>query len=148
MQKKFWVKCLWYNIFMYIISFVISLICSIGFLFGAFLYYKYDKRFIEKGICIPAVITNIENRRQSGGRGFKVYVKVAYEIDGTKYENEMGTYFIGMKKGKTIPIKYMPDNPQEINYAKHKYLTSWIALFCGLAALTAAAASLYFLITT
>lgn len=40
----------------------------------------------------------------------------------TKIETELPTYVLGMKSGKTIPVRYMEDNPYEVVYAKGLYL--------------------------
>ena len=76
----------------------------------------------SNGIKTYAVITKIEVNRNTADEDVTHDVYVKFEAEGKVIEGRLGTYVAGMNEGQTVPIRYMPDNPQNFTYAKGMFL--------------------------
>lgn len=86
--------------------------------------------FINGGAKTQATIVDIEAYYDSDGDlNHRVYV--TYTVDGTVYNERLDTYTSSMRVGDTVPIRYMPDNPSNIAYAKFNFLFPVIFILCG-----------------
>ncbi len=97
-----------------LIGYIIFLIVGMGFLFGTIVYYIHDKEFRSRAVEVDAVISNIEEYKDSDGDTTHS-VSVSFDYGGKSYENvKINFYYAGMKEGKTIEILCDPDNPTKI----------------------------------
>lgn len=67
-------------------------------------------------LSTDAVITKITSEYDFTTETNNYEVIVKYEVDGKSYEGNLGSYEDGFVEGKTIEIKYDPENPASISY--------------------------------
>lgn len=101
-------------------------------IFGVYNVNSYLK-FKETAVQTTATISNIEVReeydRSDGETTVYHDVYVEFDVDGEKYEGELNTYHIGMKKGKTVTIYYEKDNPN--NFISSNNMFGYVLLIVG-----------------
>lgn len=93
--------------------------------------------YSKNGVKTYATITKIETINDNLGDENDVThnVYVEFYVNGEKFEGKLDTYVYSMKKGKKVPIYYMPDNPNKFIYAGQPGLLPAMLYFFGLLAL-------------
>ena len=89
-----------------------TLIFGIVFLISSIFIYAHIDNFIKNGEETTGTIVFISIT--GSGEDMHTYVEVEYFIDGTKYVNQLNAYHSGMKEGQLVPIRYLPNNRDEI----------------------------------
>ena len=88
---------------------------------GAFLLVR-NIDYKSNGIKTYAVITRIETDYSPTDETTNHYVYVRFEAEGKIVEGELGAYTSSMREGQTVPIRYMPGNPENFVYGKAMFL--------------------------
>lgn len=92
-------------------------------------------KYSKNGVKTYATITKIETVNNLGDDDVTHTVYVEFFVNGEKYEGKLDTYVYSMKKGKKVPVYYMPDNPNKFIYAGQPGLFPSMLYFFGLLAL-------------
>lgn len=102
---------------------------TIGIGIGMFASYQSFKR---TAVETDAIITDIDVYRRSSGGESKTsrIVWIRYGFDGEEYENTLGYYSSGMRKGDSVKIYVNPDNPSDIK--ANSILAEIILILMGL----------------
>jgi len=112
------------------------------FAVAGFLYYR-ARAFIRNGVLTTAVIVSIDATGTStdsdGNETTDYSALVEYTADGTVYRNYLDTYSSSMRVGQTVPIRYLPNDPNKIQYAKNEYMAVWLLGGFGAAAVAVSA---------
>ncbi len=83
------------------------------------------------GIKTYAVITRIETDYSPTDETTNHYVYVRFEAEGKIIEGELGAYTSSMREGQTVPVRYMPNNPENFVYGKAMFLPSVLCFIAG-----------------
>lgn len=110
--------------------FITMLIAIVAFAaVGAITLVKAE-RYVKNGVKTDATITSVTRNVSSDEDNVSYDVFVEFRVDGVKHKGLLDSYVIGMKKGDTVPVYYMPDNPDDFSYGKANYLPPIIS-FCA-----------------
>ena len=120
---------------------IMFFIVGIGSIIGSFFIYSNTDNFIKNGILVDAKIYSIEYHGKDEDASYVCYVE--YTIDGTLYQNQLDRYNSNMREGQTIQIRYLPNNPNKIAYAKNEYIGFWASLIGGIVAVLISAFSFF-----
>ena len=100
------------------------------FLTAAVVVFLKTADFTANGVKTDAVITEINGHYVGDDYEHDVFVK--FTVDGREYRGELNVYEAGFKVGKTVPIIYKTDNPNDFIYGKRN---TFIAVIMGAAGL-------------
>jgi len=111
------------------IVYVILVLAGAVSLFLSVFIYSRAMRFVANGTETQAEITSIETHYSGEDTEYDVFVK--FTVDGTVYGGRLDVYEAGFYVGKTVPILYLNDNPNEFIYARHNLLIAYILFLLG-----------------
>lgn len=117
------------TIILCIILSVIFFLGGIGALVGSYFTRVRADDFMNNGIKIDATIVSIVTSGLGEDEHSNAFV--TYEVNGIIYKTELDRYSDEMQEGQTIPIRYMPDNPNKIAYGKNEYFESWMFIMAS-----------------
>lgn len=89
-----------------------------------------EERYVKNGVKTDAKITNVTVNADSDEDNLRYDVFVEFRVDGVKHKGQLDYYAGGMKKGDTVPVYYMPGNPDDFSYGKANYVLPIIS-FCS-----------------
>ena len=119
---------------LFLIIGIVFLLVGVGLLIGAGVVTATRPAESER-VYLPAEIVRIDSYRDhDGDRRHDVYV--SYEVDGKKYEREIGFYSSDFYEGKVIEVYYVKGHPEKVS-VKGGDLFTQILLF-GMGAVFAA----------
>jgi hypothetical protein len=105
---------------------------GICFLIACASEFFNTQRLIGGKLKTEASIVSITMESYGSTKLYEVFVE--YEVDNRRYTNQLNTYSSNMDEGDTVPIRYSPENPNFIAYAKNEFLSFWIFLVLGIIA--------------
>ena len=85
----------------------------------------------SNGVKTYAVITKIETDYSPTDESTNHYVYVRFEAEGKIIEGKLDVYTSSMREGQTVPVRYMPDNPENFIYGKAMFLPSVLFFIAG-----------------
>lgn len=96
------------------------IVIAVGVLFLAVSVFTWIKtvRYRGEGVRADAEIIDIDTTYFADDTDHTVTVRFKTE-EGEEIEGELDTYQSGFYVGKTVPVLYMPDNPDKFTYAKN-----------------------------
>ena len=97
---------------------------------GAFLLVR-NIDYKSNGIKTYAVITRIETDYSPTDESTNHYVYVRFEAEGKIVEGELGAYTSSMREGQTVPVRYIPGNPENFVYGKAMFLPCVLCFIAG-----------------
>lgn len=116
-------------------TFCFLLLFSIIFIAVATVVTVKNIVYSKQGVKTQATIIKIEknyNNYADDDVTYNVYVE--FFVGEEKFTGKLDTYVSSMKKGKKVPIYYMPDNPNDFTYAGQPLLLP--AILYGVGAIT------------
>ncbi|MBP5610806.1 MAG: DUF3592 domain-containing protein [Clostridia bacterium] len=108
------------------------LVIAVGVLFLAIAIFLWVRtvHFRGEGVHADAVIVDIDVTYYADDEDHKVTVRFTTDA-GEEIEGELDTYQTGFYKGKTVPVLYLPDNPDKLTYEKNGLLLPLIFIGAG-----------------
>lgn len=120
------------------ILFIVAGVCMLALGIYSAIVPEIPKEFVGEA---TAQITDIQvsygRADNDGNRSTNHDVWVAYEIDGKKYERELGYYHTGMAIGGSVDIQYDTRDPSVITTQGGRLLSILIPCILGVAFLAA-----------
>lgn len=110
--------------------FIMLLIAIVAFAAAGVITLVKAENYVKNGVKADATITSVTRSLYSDEDNAEYDVVVEFRVDGVKHSGQLDAYVIGMKKGDTVPVYYMPDNPDDFSYGKVNYVPT-IMSFCA-----------------
>ena len=110
--------------------FIIFLIAIAAFAAAGVITLTKAEKYVKNGVKTEATITSVTRNVASDENDVKYDVFVEFRVDGVKHKGQLDFYAVGMKKGDTVPVYYMPDEPDDFSYGKTNYAPPIIS-FCA-----------------
>lgn len=107
----------------------ICLIMGISFLIACIFIFINVHNFVKNGEETTATIISITI--SGSGDDERHIVEVEYFVNDIKYINSIGYYDSRMMEGQSIPIIFLPNNPNQIIYGDNEYLPFWMFFGVG-----------------
>lgn len=114
---------------------IITMIVGALFLLIAVLIWVKTVHYRGEGVRADAVIVDIETTYFDDDEDHRVTVRFT-TAEGEEIEGELDAYQTGFSIGKTVPVLYLPDNPQKFTYGKNGLLLPLIFIGAGVLLLT------------
>ena len=109
---------------------IIVSVVGVLFLLIAVLTWVKTAHYRGEGVHADAVIVDIETTYFDDDTDHRVTVRFT-TAEGTEIEGELDAYQTGFYIGKTVPVLYLPDNPQKFTYEKNGLLLPLIFIGAG-----------------
>ena len=116
-----------------ILTIIAFVLIGAGLILYAVFYYYRAENYLKNYVQTEGVIVDI--RVDYGTDESMWYIYVEYEVDNVVYVNTMGNtvnFLNEMEIGRTVPIRYMRDNPNRIIYDKELFTPFWVLLSLGI----------------
>lgn len=114
-----------------ILTVAILLICGFGFIATGIFLHLRRQDYVKNGIPAQATIVRVDIYEDfEDETEYRVYVE--FTVNGQLYSGQLHMYKSGMRAGQTVPIYYMPDNPNNFIYAKGQLLYVIFYVFGGI----------------
>ena len=100
---------------------ILIFVAGVLFLTVAVFAWIKTVTFRGEGVHADAVIVGIETDYFGDDEDHEVTVRFTTE-NGEEIEGELDAYKSGFREGKTVPVLYLPDDPQTFTYEKNGLL--------------------------
>ncbi len=108
--------------------FPIIAVATIFWAAAAIIFFR-TADFVKNGAKTEAVITKIDGHYDGDDYEHDVFVR--FSVDGTDYYGELNAYEAGFRVGKSVPIIYKTENPNDFIYGKRNAFISVLLFAVG-----------------